>query len=137
MRINVRQDSPVPIYEQIISQVVFAIAAGDIGAGEEIPSLRDLRQQLLINPNTIARAFQELEKIGVLESRRGQNMVVAADGPRVCRDRRKEIVRGRVREALREAAAAGLDADDVHQIVDAEWPHLAAGRNGQNRPTRS
>ena len=131
MRITIRPDSPVPIYEQIVSQVVFAVAAGDLGAGGEIDSVRELAQKLVVTPNTVARAFQELERLGVLESRRGQNMVVAADGPRVCRDRRKEIVRGRVREALREAAAAGLDADDVHQIVDAEWPPLAAGRNGQ------
>jgi GntR family transcriptional regulator len=137
MRIVVRPDSPVPIYEQIVSQVVFAIAAGDIRVGEDIPSVRELAHQLVVNPNTVARAYQELERLGVLESRRGLNMVVSADGPRLCRDRRKEIVRGRVREALREAAAAGLDADDVHQIVDAEWPQLAAGRNGQAEPTRS
>jgi GntR family transcriptional regulator len=136
MRIVVRADSPVPIYEQIVSQVVFAVAAGDVRAGEEVPSVRDLAQQLVFNPNTVARAYQELEKIGVLEPRRGQTMVVAADGPRRCRERRREIVRGRVREALREAASAGLSADDVHGIVDDEWPRLAAVRNGQTKSTR-
>jgi GntR family transcriptional regulator len=136
MRITVRPDSPVPIYEQIVSQVVFAVAAGDVRAGEEIDSVRELAQQLVVNPNTVARAFQELERLGVVEARRGQNMVVAADGPKRCRDRRKEIVRGRVREALREAASAGLSADDVHGIVDDEWPHLATTRNGQTRSTR-
>ncbi len=136
MRIIVRPDSPVPIYEQIVSQVVFAVAAGDVRAGDEVPSVRELAQQLVFNPNTVARAYQELEKIGVLEPRRGQNMVVAADGPKRCRERRKEIVRGRVREALREAASAGLSADDVHGIVDDEWPRLAAARNGQTKSTR-
>jgi GntR family transcriptional regulator len=136
MRITVRPDSPVPIYEQIVSQVVFAVAAGDVRAGEEIESVRELAQRLVVNPNTVARAYQELEKAGVLEARRGQKMVIAADGPRQCREQRKEIVRGRVREALREAAAAGLSAADVHQIVDDEWPQLAAGRNGPARTAR-
>ncbi len=133
MRITVRPDSPVPIYEQIVSQVVFAVAAGDVRAGEEIESVREVAKRLVVNPNTVARAYQELEKAGVLEARRGQKMVIAADGPRRCREQRKEIVRGRVREALREAAAAGLSAADVHQLVDDEWPHLAAGCNGPAR----
>jgi GntR family transcriptional regulator len=136
MRIIVRPDSPVAIYEQIVSQVVFAVAAGDVRAGDEVPSVRELAQNIVVNPNTVARAYQELEKVGVLDSRRGQNMVVAADGPKRCRERRREIVRGRVREALREAASAGLSADDVHGIVDDEWPRLAAARNGQTKSTR-
>jgi GntR family transcriptional regulator len=136
MRIIVRPDSPVPIYEQIISQVVFAIAAGDIRTGDELLSVRELAHQLVVNPNTVARAFQELERLGVVDARRGQNMVVAQDGPRRCRERRKEIVRGRLQEALREAASAGLSADDVHGIVDDEWPHLVSTRNGQTKSPR-
>jgi GntR family transcriptional regulator len=129
MRLNVRPDSPVPIYEQIADQVVFAVAAGDLPVGELIPSVRDLSQQLIVNANTVARAFLELERMGVLESRRGVGMAVTAEGPKRCRERRKEIVRGRVRDALREAAAAGLTHDDVHTLVDDEWPQLV-GRNG-------
>ena len=129
MRLNVRPDSPVPIYEQIVAQVVFAVAAGDLPVGELIPSVRDLSQQLIVNANTVARAFMELERMGVLESRRGVGMAVTAEGPKRCRERRKEIVRGRVRDALREAASAGLTDDDVHSLVDDEWPQLV-GRNG-------
>src|SRR5688500_9243104 len=120
MRLLLRPDSAVPIYEQIASQVVFAIAAGDVAPGDLVPSVRDLSQQLLVNPNTVARAFQELEQLGALESRRGLGMAVTADGPKRCRDRRRVIVRDRLRDALREAAAAGLAPDDVHQIVDDE-----------------
>ena len=72
MRIIVRPDSPVPIYEQIVAQVVFAIAAGDLPPGELIPSVRDLAHQLLVNANTVARAFQELERLGAVETRRGR-----------------------------------------------------------------
>lgn len=136
MRLRVRPDSPVPIYEQITSQVVFAVAAGDVAAGELVPSVRDFAQQLLVNPNTVARAFQDLERLGVLEARRGLGMAVTADGPKVCRDRRKAIVRDRVKDALREAASAGLTAVDVHDMIDAEWPALSGERNGHAKPTR-
>ncbi len=135
MRLRVQQDSSVPIYEQIVAQVVFAIAAGDIPAGELVPSIRELSVQLTVNPNTVARAFQELEQLGALEARRGLGMAVAIEGPKRCRDRRRAIVRDRIRDALREAASAGLMLDDVHQITDDEWRHIT-GRNGQAKSPR-
>ena len=130
MAIRVRPDSPVPIYEQIISQLVFGVAAGDLGPGDRVPSVRDLAADLVVNPNTVARAFQELERSGVLIGRRGMGMEVAPDGPKLCRDRRKAIVLGRMRDALKEAASAGLTAADVARMVEDEWPKLHAGRNG-------
>ena len=129
MRLRVRPDSDVPIYEQIVSQLVFAVAAGDVPPGELVPSVRDLAQQLLVNPNTVARAFQELERGGVLEARRGLGMAVTPDAPKLCRVRRQGIVRAKLHDALREAAAAGLSPAEVHELVDAEWPG-AAGKNG-------
>ena len=133
MQFHVRPDSSIPIYEQIISQVIFSIAAEDVAVGELIPSVRDLSQQLIVNANTVGRAFQELERMGVLETRRGLGMAVSADGPKLCRERRKESVRERVRDAVREAAAAGLTPDDLHQLVTDEWPRITAGRNGHSK----
>ena len=97
MRIRVRPDSPVPIYEQILSQVVFAVAAGDLAPGELLPSVRDLSAELVVNPNTVARAYQELERDGVIVTRRGVGMEVAAEAPKACRDRRRGIVLARLR----------------------------------------
>jgi GntR family transcriptional regulator len=122
MSIRVRPESPVPIYEQIVSQVVFAVAAGDLAPGDLVPSVRDLAAELVINPNTVARAYQELERLGVVESRRGLGMAVTAEAPKRCRDRRKESVRERIRDAVREAVAAGLSTDDVQRLVATEWP---------------
>ena len=129
MRLRVSPDSAVPIYEQILSQVVFAVAAGDLPAGEAVPSVRELSQQLIVNANTVARAYQELERLGVVEARRGVGMFVTDGGPKVCRERRKVLVRDRVRETVREAAAAGLSAEELRQLVDDEWPR----RNGTAR----
>lgn len=127
MRFRLLPDSPVPIYEQILNQVVFAIAAGDLVVGDMVPSVRDLSQQLIVNANTVARAYQELERLGILEGRRGLGMAVTPSAPGVSRARRKELVRGRVGEAVREAAAAGLSADDLHQLISDEWARAAAG----------
>ena len=71
MTIRVRPESPVPIYEQIIGQIVFAVAASDLAPGEMVPSVRDLAAELVVNPNTVVRAYQELERAGILESKRG------------------------------------------------------------------
>ena len=132
MRCTVRPDSPVPIYEQITTQIIFAIAADDLAPGDLIPRVRDFAQQLLVNANTVTRAFQELERLGVLVPRRGLGMAVTDEGPKRCRERRKQILRDRVRETLREAAAAGLTAEDVHQLIDTEWPR-SIGRNSTSR----
>ncbi len=122
MRLRVAPDSSVPIYEQIVAQVVFAVAAGDLPAGEAVPSVRELAGQLIVNANTVTRAYQELERLGVVESRRGVGMFITDGGPKVCRDRRKVLVRDRVRETVREAVAAGLSAEELHALIDAEWP---------------
>jgi GntR family transcriptional regulator len=130
MHIAIRNTSPVPIYEQIIAQVVFAVAAGDLAPGDMVPSVRDLAADLVVNPNTVARAFQELERFGVLAGKRGLGMEVTPDGPKLCRDRRKGLVLTRLREALREAASAGLSSADVCKMVEDEWPRLHGSRNG-------
>jgi GntR family transcriptional regulator len=122
MTVRVRPESPVPIYEQIASQLIFAVAGGDLAVGDLVPSVRDLATQLVVNPNTVSRAYQELERAGVIETRRGLGMAVAAGAEKACLDRRKLIVRDRMREALREAAAAGLAPADVCKMVEDEWP---------------
>ena len=137
MLLSVRPDSPVPIYEQIAAQVVFGVAAGDPPPGDLVPSVRDLAQRLLVNPNTVARAYQDLERLGVLESKRGRGMEVTARAPALCDHRRREIVRERVREAVREAAGAGLTADEVVALVGQEWAHLNGRARRRGREDRA
>jgi GntR family transcriptional regulator len=129
MLFDLQPDSSVPIYEQIVTQITFAVASGALEAGRRIPSVRELAGQLVINPNTVARAFQELERRGVVAARRGLGMEVTADGPDLCRRRRQEIVRGRVREALREAASSALTPEEIRTLVDEELARV----NGQRR----
>ena len=130
MIFQIQHDSPVPIYEQIELQVTFAVATGSLRPGDFIPSVRDLAADLVINPNTVARAFMELEQRGVVESRRGRGMAVAATAVPFCRQRRQQIVRERIRSALREAVFSGLAVEEIKKVADEE---LVRARGGQFR----
>ena len=122
-----RRESSVPIYEQIVAQVIFGIASGSLEVGALIPSVRDLAGRLTVHPNTVARAFQELEREGVVTARRGLGMEVTADAQRICRERRQEILRGRIRDVLREAVSSSLSNDDIRGLVEDELTKV----NGQ------
>jgi GntR family transcriptional regulator len=118
--LHIQPDSPVPIYEQIVAQVTFAIASGALEPGTMIPSVRDLAGRLLVHPNTVARAFQELERRGVVAAKRGRGMEVTGEAPLACRAQRQEIVRSRIREALREAVSSALTAEEIRALVEEE-----------------
>src|SRR5262245_4612028 len=120
MLFDIHPASPIPIYEQIVSQVIFAIASGVLQKSELIPSVRDMAEQGTVHPNTVAKAYQELERRGVLEARRGKGMEVTLTAPSICKSQRNEIIRNRIREALREAVASALPPDEVEQLVHEE-----------------
>ena len=129
MLFDVQPESPVPIYEQIVAQVIFGIASGDLEVGALIPSVRDLAVRIRVHPNTVAKAYQDLERQGVVATKRGRGMEVTAEAPAVCRARRQEIVRGRLREALREAASSALAPEDIRRLVEEELTRV----NGKRR----
>jgi GntR family transcriptional regulator len=129
MIFDLQPDGPVPIYEQIVAQVIYGVASGAVEAGALIPSVRQLAERVLVHPNTVARAFQELERQGVVTARRGRGMEVTAEAPALCRARRQELVRERIRAALREAASSDLTAEQIRKLVDEELSRV----NGQKR----
>ena len=131
MAIRIRPESQSPIYEQIADQIVFAVATGDLAPGDLVPSVRDLSVQLTITPNTVVRAYQELERLAVLEPLRGRGMAITTDAARKCRDRRKELIRTLVGETVREAVSAGLTIDEFQQFIVQAWPS-AARLNGKS-----
>jgi GntR family transcriptional regulator len=130
MLFSIQPDGPVPIYEQIVAQVIYGVAAGTLEVGTFIPSVRDLAEQLLVHPNTVARAFQELERTGVVTPRRGRGMEVTEQAPSTCKTRRQELVRERIRQALREAVSSVLPPEDIRRLVEEEL----AAVNGARRP---
>jgi len=123
MLFDIQPDAGVPIYEQIVAQIIYAIASGALEPGTMIPSVRELAEKILVHPNTAARAFQELERRGVVTARRGRGMEVTPEGPALCRAQRQEILRERIRQVLREAVSSALPPAAIRKLVDAELDH--------------
>jgi GntR family transcriptional regulator len=134
MLLDIHPDGPIPIYEQIESQIIFAVASRQLEAGSLLLSVRELARQLIINPNTVARAYQELERKGVISAKRGVGMEVTADAAAICRKRRQEIVRQRIRDALREAVSSALPADELRTLVDEELSRVNGSAPKRDHP---
>jgi GntR family transcriptional regulator len=110
----------LPIYEQVVRQVKFAIAGEDFKEGELVPSVREVARELAINPNTVARAFRRLQDDGVLQVVRGTGLAVAPGALERCRAERVELIRARVAQVLSEAAQSRLDAGELRKMVERE-----------------
>jgi GntR family transcriptional regulator len=118
--------SGVPVYRQLIDQVMGGIAAGTLAGGRQLPTVRQVAVDLSINPNTVVRAYRELEIRGVLETQQGTGTFI-----RHQKVKRDEVERERrldqlVGEFVARAGAAGLTIDDLLERL----------REGQNEKTR-
>ena len=108
---SIATGSPEPIYRQLVEQVRRLVAGGQLSAGEELPSVRELAQALAVNPMTVSKAFGLLEAEGVFERRRGLAMVVAPQHRRAqpAADR-AELLRPTLERAANEARQLELPA---------------------------
>ena len=124
-----------PIYGQIADRVKFAVAAGVLRPGDLVPSVRELSKQLVVNPNTVARAYRELQNEGLLEGVRGTGLQVAEAAAERCRQERSEFVRQRIRGAIEEARRTELNLAEIEAILREEWAKgngAASGAAGRN-----
>ena len=108
------------IYEQVVRQVVFAIAAGSLRSGEMVPSVRELARELAINPNTVARAYRQLQDDGILQNVRGTGLTVAEGACKRCQTQRLELLRSRIRQVLVEAKQSQLELPQLRTLVESE-----------------
>jgi GntR family transcriptional regulator len=127
--LQVNVDNGLAVYDQIVRQVKFAVADGALVAGELVPSVRELARDLAINPNTVARAYRQLQDDGVLEVVRGTGLAVADAARRHCQIERTKLIRARLRMVLEEATLSGLEPNEIEQLVRAE--SIAARRGKQ------
>ncbi len=126
MYFSIDPNGEVPIYEQLVRQVKLAVADGVLVGGQMVPSVRQLSKDLAINPNTIARAYQELQTDLVLESLRGRGMVVRRDSVTRCTKARNSLVADAVRRALADALAGGMSPDELRDLFENELAQQAA-----------
>jgi GntR family transcriptional regulator len=112
--------SPTPLYEQIAARVRVAVAAGDLGLGDALPSVRALARELRINPATVVQAYRDLAIDGFVEIRHGQGTFVQ-DVPGFVRDEERTAQAEKlVRKLLQDAARLGISAEDLARVFAAE-----------------
>jgi GntR family transcriptional regulator len=122
--IDIDARSGVPIYVQIVGQVRHAVEVGGLGPGEKLPTVRALAQELSIAPNTIVKAYNELQREGLVESRPGVGTVVAEGVVAVAQVRQREAIFERLRVLVRDAAALGISEDDLWDGLDSEFERI-------------
>ena len=113
MRFSIDSKSGVPFYRQIIEQAKFAIARGDLQPGDRLPTVRQLAVDLSINPNTVIRAYRELEIEGVLDTQQGSGTFVSNRRPDVDRLERQRMLDQILTDMLARASAYGFTLDDL------------------------
>ena len=110
--------SGVPIYLQLIEQVKRSVAVGALAPGEQLPTVKQLALDLTINPNTVARAYRDLERDDVIETAPGRGSFIRADGAQgVASQTRDDVASDALSDAIREVKALGLSRSDVAALV--------------------
>jgi GntR family transcriptional regulator len=117
VQLHISPSDGVPIYLQIVNQVKHLVASGRLTPGEELPAIRVLAEQLLVNPNTVARAYRELEVAGIVTKRRTAGTYVSDTGSPLARRQRRKILAERVDALLAEAAQLDIVIDDVIDLI--------------------
>ena len=110
-----------PIYLQIQKAFQQQSAGGVLKPGDKIPSQRDLAVQLKVNVNTVQRAYREMEALGLVETLRGQGTFVAQNEAVVAKMRR-EMLRGRVADFIRDMQALGCGPKEISALMESHWP---------------
>ncbi|MGO8750954.1 MAG: GntR family transcriptional regulator [Thermoguttaceae bacterium] len=117
MQFSIDLGSRLPIYRQLLDQLREAIARGKVQPGARLPSIRELSRSLVLNPNTVARMYTELERDGLLDTRPGLGVFVAQARAAMAREVGKERLRESADRFLTEAVHLGLAEDDVLAVV--------------------
>jgi GntR family transcriptional regulator len=119
--------SDVPIYRQIIQHIRRCVILGQLKPGEQLPAVRVLAESLVINPNTVARAYQEMIRDGLLESRSGIGVFVTEETRQVFSDtERKRRLEHAVEQLLHEVLVLDISLPDVRASLEAQWKTFQA-----------
>ena len=118
---SINPNNPVPVYLQIADYIRNAVAAGVYRPGEAIPSVRALALDLTVNPNTVQRAFEELERERLIESRKGLGMFVSKNGVSSALAQSEQAMQGAFVQAIRGGRAARIPSKRIRAAFDSAW----------------
>ncbi len=127
MFFTIDPDNGLAIYDQIVRQVKFAIASGALSSGQRVPSLQELSAELALNPNTVARAYRELQAEGILDMVRGIGLEISPKAVKRCQQERDALIRERLRSVLVEARQSQFDDAELQSMFNEELASLSEG----------
>lgn len=127
MQLRISDQDGVPIYVQLVNQIKYLVASGRLKAGEQLPPVRKLAEQLLVNPNTVARAYRELESEGLVTSRQGSGVFVSDGVSPLARREQNRILQARIDVLLSEARQMNVDLDTLLNLVRQRNESMHAG----------
>ncbi len=125
---HIRPQSGEPIYEQLVRQIKHAVTTGLLKSGDRMPTVRELAAQLVINPNTAARAYRELEQAGLLESTTGRGTFVKLSPPRLFREERRKRLQPYIDQLIAEARVLSFTTKEIQEQLEET---LKKGQKGE------
>jgi len=128
---SISPGSDTPLFRQIMQAIHRAVATGRLQVGEQLPPVRTLAESLLINPNTVARAYQEMIREGILESRSGRGVFVSERRQVFSDAERHRRLRHCVEQLCHEAMLLDFRLPEIRSLLDATWTELQR-ENGEN-----
>ena len=115
---SVNLESPIAVYVQIENQVQFAIASNRLKPGDTLPSVREMSSILDVNPNTVTKAYRDLELLQLVHTRRGVGVTVSEKAPKISRESTRIMVRNHLKDAVAECAASGMTPPEIKALVN-------------------
>ncbi len=128
MYLRLDHQSGEPIYRQIVEQIKFKVACGQLAPLDRLPSIRDLARQLKINPRTVVKAYDELQSGGLAVCKQGQGVFITDNHGALPASLRRKAVADLVRRTLAETSRLGADVSEVRRILDEVAREMGAER---------
>jgi GntR family transcriptional regulator len=133
MMMTIDPASFVPIYEQIITGIKNRISLGVLRPDESLPSIRDLAGELVVNPNTVARAYRELEREGLITTRKGKASFVAGGSPALFRREKQRLLAEICDRAVEYASKFGFTAEEIEAAFEESLKAKRQRKGGEGR----
>ena len=121
MFLRIEASSAIPIYRQVMDQIRESIACGLLKPGEQMPSVRQLADELAVNQNTILKVYNELSRDGVLKTERGSGTFVADSTQQVQEREKMEIVTEAIAQAVEKGIRMGIALEEIQRILNEEY----------------
>ena len=117
MQIHISTKDGIPIYKQIINQIKYMIASGRLNPGEKLPPVRKLAETLLINPNTVARAYRDLETLALVQTRQGSGVCISEGPSPLAQEQKMKILAERADALLTEAQHMDINLEQIVALL--------------------